>query len=408
VAASTDAIAREVLDAVRARGTYRRLRVLAGAQGPRMRVDGREVLLFAGSNYLDLAHHPEVVEAARRGARDHGCASGGSRLINGNLDLHEALEAELAGFLGREAALAFATGYMANVGVIPALAGPGDLVLSDALAHASIVDGCRLSRAEVQVVPHGDLDALEAALRANAAPRRRCLVAVDGVYSMDGDTAPLGELVPLVRRWGATLLLDDAHGTGTLGEGGRGTPELFGVADGIDVWTGTLGKALGSFGAFVAGSRALRDLLVNVARSFIFSCALPPPQVEAARAALRVVAAEPWRRARLAALAARLRERLAEHGIPTAPSTTQIVPVVIGENEATMALAERLLARGFYTQGIRHPSVPAGTARLRITPMATHGEAEVDALAAAIAAELPGVGAGSAGAGLEAGRTTRA
>jgi glycine C-acetyltransferase len=404
-ASATDAIAREVLDAVRARGTYRRLRILEGAQGPRMRVDGREVLLFAGSNYLDLAHHPEVVAAAERGARDYGCASGGSRLINGNLDLHEALEAELAGFLGCEAALAFATGYMANVGVIPALVGQGDLVLSDALAHASIVDGCRLSRAEVRVVPHGDLDALEAALRAHAAPRRRCLVAMDGVYSMDGDTAPLRELVPLVRRWGATLLLDDAHGTGTLGAAGRGTPELFGVAGEVDVWTGTLGKALGSFGAFAAGSRALRDLFVNVARSFIFSCALPPPQVEAARAALRLVAAEPWRRARLAALAARLRDRLAEHGVPTAPSTTHIIPVVVGGNEATMALAERLLGRGFYTQGIRHPSVPAGTARLRITPMATHGEAEIDALAGAIAAELPADGPRAPDA--EPGRMTR-
>jgi glycine C-acetyltransferase len=390
---ATDAIAREVLDAVRARGTHRRMRVLEGAQAPRMRVDGREVLLFAGSNYLDLAHHPRVVEAAERAARDYGCASGGSRLISGNLDLHEALESELAGFLGCEAALAFATGYMANVGVITTLVGPGDLVLSDALAHASIVDGCRLSRAEVRVVPHGDLDALASALREHAAPRRRLLVAMDGVYSMDGDTAPLRELVPLVRRWGATLLLDDAHGTGTLGASGRGTPELYGVSGEIDVWTGTLGKALGSFGAFAAGSRALRELLVNVARSFIFTCALPPPQVEAARAALRLVAAEPWRRARLQALASRLRDRLAEHGISTAPSTTHIVPVVIGANEATMALAERLLARGFYTQGIRHPSVPAGTARLRITPMATHDESEVDALAAAIAAEMPASGA---------------
>jgi 8-amino-7-oxononanoate synthase len=384
-----DAVAGEALEAVRARGTYRRMRVLAGAQAPRMRVDGREVLLFAGSNYLDLAHHPQVVEAAERAARDHGCASGGSRLISGNLDLHEALEAELAGFLGREAALAFATGYMANVGVITALVGEGDLVLSDALAHASIVDGCRLSRAEVRVVPHGDLDALEAELRAHATARRRVLVAADGVYSMDGDTAPLGELVPLVRRWGAICLLDDAHGTGTLGSAGRGTPELYGVAGEIDAWTGTLGKALGSFGAFAAGSRRFRDLLVNVARSFIFTCALPPPQVEAARAALRVLAAEPWRRARLQQRAGRLRERLAGHGVATAPSTTHIVPVVIGGNAETMALCERLLARGFYTQGIRHPSVPAETARLRITPMATHAEEEIDALADAIAEELP-------------------
>jgi 7-keto-8-aminopelargonate synthetase-like enzyme len=267
--------------------------------------------------------------------------------------------------------------------------GEGDLILSDALAHASIVDGCRLSRAEVRIVPHGDLDALETQLRAHAAPRRRILVALDGVYSMDGDVSPLGELVPLLQRYAAICLLDDAHGTGTLGPGGRGTPELFGVSSAIDVWTGTLGKALGSFGAFAAGSRALRDLLVNVARSFIFTCALPPPQIEAARAALRVLVAEPWRRIRLHERADRLRARLAGHGISTAPSTTHIVPVVIGGNAETMALCERLLARGFYTQGIRHPSVPVGTARLRITPMATHSVEEVDALADAIAAELP-------------------
>ncbi len=383
-----DAIAAEVLGAIRARGTYRQLRVLTGAQAPRMRVEGREVLLFAGSNYLDLAHHPEVVEAAERAARDYGCASGGSRLICGNLDLHEALESELAKFLGVDAALAFATGYMANLGVITALVREGDLILSDALAHASIVDGCRLSRAEVRVVPHGDLGALEAQLRSGASPGRRTLVVADGVYSMDGDTAPLPELVALARRWGAILLLDDAHGTGTLGARGRGTPELFGSTDEIDVWTGTLGKALGSFGAFAAGSHALRELLVNLSRSFIFTCALPPPQVEAARAALRLVAAEPWRRTRLQALAQRLRTRLGERGISTAPSTTQIVPVVIGSNHETMALCERLLERGFYTQGIRHPSVPEGTARLRITPMATHSEQEVDALADAIAAEM--------------------
>jgi 8-amino-7-oxononanoate synthase len=391
-----DGIAGEVLGAIRARGTYRRMRILAGAQAPRMRVDGREVLLFAGSNYLDLAHHPEVVAAAERAARDYGCASGGSRLITGNLDLHESLEAELARFLGCEAALAFATGYMANVGAITALAGPDDVVLSDELAHASIVDGCRLSRAKVRIVPHGDLDALADALAELASPRRRMLIAVDGVYSMDGDTAPLREIAALARRWGALLLVDDAHGTGTLGALGRGTPELCGVAGEVDVWTGTLGKALGSFGAFAAGTRALRDLLVNVARSFIFTCALPPPQVEAARAALRLIAAEPWRRLRLQALAERLRTRLADHGVSTRPSATQIVPVVIGENGATMAVCERLLARGFFTQGIRHPSVPHGTARLRITPMATHAGDEVDALADAIAAELPRAAALSA------------
>ena len=384
-----DAVADEILGAIRARGTYRRMRVLDGAQAPRMRVDGRDVLLFAGSNYLDLAHHPEVVEASARASRELGCASGGSRLISGNLAVHEALEQELAKFLGADAALAFNTGYMANVGVIPALTGAGDVVISDALSHASIIDGCRLSKAEVRVFPHGDLDALEAALRGAASTKRRLLLAVDGVYSMDGDTAPLAEMVELARRWGAMLLLDDAHGTGCLGAAGRGSPEQLGIDAGIDVWMGTLGKALGSFGAFVAGSFRLRELLVNVSRSFIFSCALAPPQVEAARAALRLVRNEPWRRDRLQRGAARLRERLAQHGISTAPSSTQIVPVRVGGNEPTMALCERLLERGFYTQGIRHPSVPEGSARLRITPMATHRDEELDALADAIAEELP-------------------
>jgi glycine C-acetyltransferase len=383
-----DAIADEVLGAIRERGTYRRMRVLDGAQAPRMRVDGREVVLFAGSNYLDLAHHPEVTAAAARAARELGCAAGGSRLISGNHAVHEALEQQLAKFLGTEAALVFNTGYMANLGVIPTLAGPGDAVVCDALSHASIIDGCRLSKAELRVFPHGDLDALAETLRELASARRRVLVAVDGVYSMDGDMAPLAEMTQLTRRWGALLLLDDAHGTGTLGPTGRGTAELQGVAEQVDVWMGTLGKALGSFGAFVAGSFKLRDLLVNVARPFIFSCGLSPPQIEAARAALRLVRAESWRRERLQANAARLRERLARHGVSSERSTTHIVPVVIGESAPTMATCERLLERGFYTQGIRHPSVPQGTARLRVTPMATHRGEEIDALAAAIAEEL--------------------
>jgi 8-amino-7-oxononanoate synthase len=385
---SVAGIADEVLGAIRARGTYRRMRVLDGAQGPRMRVDGREVLVFAGSNYLDLAHHPEVVEASARAARELGCAAGGSRLITGNLAAHEALEEELADLLGTQAALVWGTGYMANVGVLPALAGPGDAIVSDALNHASIIDGCRLARADVHVFRHGDLDHLEEILVAVARPGRRVVLAVDGVYSMDGDVAPLAGIVALAREHGAILVLDDAHGTGTLGKRGRGTAELFGVEDGVDVLVGTLGKALGSFGAFVAGSAKLRDLLVNVARSFIFSCALAPPQVEAARAALRLVRREPWRREALQANAERLRRRLDAHGISTTPSTTHVVPVVVGGNAATMSACERLLERGFFAQGIRHPTVPEGTARLRLTPMATHAEAEIDALAQAVAEEL--------------------
>ena len=382
---SVESVCTATLAAIHARGTYRSLRTLDGAQGPRTRIGGKEVLLFAGSNYLDLAHHPEVVEASVRGARSHGCAAGGSRLISGNLVLHERLEEELAEHLGTETALTFGTGYMANVGLIPALVGPGDVVVSDALNHASIIDGCRLSRAEVRVFRHADLDALACVFADVSRPGRRVLLAVDGVYSMDGDVAPLTEMVALARRFDAMLLIDDAHGIGTLGKNGRGTTELLGAADGVDAIVGTLGKAMGSFGAFVAGSRALRDLLVNVARSFIFSCALAPPQIEAARAALRLVRLEPWRRERLQANAARLRDGLAARGIPTAPSSTHIVPVVIGKSEATMRACDALLARGFFAQGIRHPTVPEGTARLRLTPMATHRSDEIDALVAAVA-----------------------
>jgi 8-amino-7-oxononanoate synthase len=385
-----DDVAREKLDAIRARGTHRRMRVLDGAQAPRMIVDGRDVLLFAGSNYLDLARHPEVVEAAARAARDYGCAAGGSRLITGNLTLHEELEEELAAFFGTGSALAFSTGYMANAGVIPALVGAQDAVVSDALVHASLIDGCKLARAAVHVFEHGDAESLDAVLRDATAKHRRVLVVLDGVYSMDGDLAPLAELVPVAKRHGAMVLVDDAHGCGALGAKGRGTAEVLGVEDGVDVLVGTLGKALGSFGAFVAGPASLRELLVNVARPFIFSCALAPPQVEAARAALRLVAREPWRRERLQANAARLRDQLTKAGISTAPSATHVVPVVIGDNATTMAIGERLLERGFYAQGIRWPSVPEGTARLRITPMATHEETEIDAFAAALAEEVRG------------------
>jgi 8-amino-7-oxononanoate synthase len=396
-----DAIADEALAAFQAHGTYRRMRLLTSAHGRHVRVDGRPVVHFASSNYLDLANDPGVVEAASTAARSHGCAAAGSRLICGNSDLHEDLESALATFLGVEAALVFSTGYMANVGVLSTLVRPGDIVLSDALNHASIVDGCRLARADVRVFPHGNVEALADLLRiagdAAARDKHRVLLALDGVYSMDGDLAPLPAMTRLARRYGAIVLLDDAHGCGTLGVCGRGAAELLGAEDGVDVYVGTLGKALGSFGAFVAGSARLRDLLVNAARTFLFTCALSPPQVAAARAALHIVEAEPRRRERLQANATRLRARLASHGIVTAPSTTQIVPVIVGDNEATMQLTERLLERGYFAQGIRHPSVPHGTARLRITLMATHESSEIDDLANAVAEELPRVTQSSAG-----------
>ncbi|MFP8873150.1 MAG: 8-amino-7-oxononanoate synthase [Myxococcota bacterium] len=379
-------MADEVLGRIRDAGTYRQMRVLEGAQGPRMAVDGREVLLFAGSNYLDLAQHEEVTEAAVRAAREHGCAAGGSRLISGNSAEHERLESELAEFFGRQAALVFNTGYMANLGLIPALVGPGDWVVSDALNHASIIDGARLSKAETRIFPHADLTALEQLLGRSQSPRRRVLVVLDGIYSMDGDLAPVAEASDLAERYGAWLLVDDAHGTGTLGARGRGSLEHAGVdEDRVQVLMGTLGKALGAFGAFVVGSRKLRELLINTARSFIFSCALAPPQVAAARAALSLLEREPWRRYRLQSNARLLRQRLRSHGLSTLPSASHIVPVVLGDNTTTMAVCEALLERGFYAQGIRYPSVAPGTARLRITPMASHSEEEILAVADSIA-----------------------
>ena len=387
---SIDAIASRVLGEIRNQGTYRTLRRFEGRQGPRMRVDGRDVLAFAGSNYLDLASHPEVVEASQQAAAEQGCAAAGSRLINGNLDLHEALEHELANFFGLESALVFATGYMANVGVIPALVGPDDLLISDALNHASIVDGARLAKAEIAVFPHGDVDQLESILKREASRPGEILVAVDGIYSMDGDVAPLAEIIPLCQRYGAISLVDDAHGTGTLGSSGRGSAQQEDVLDQIDVLMGTLGKSVGSFGAFVAGRTPLRDLLINTARSFIFSCALAPPATASARAALRLLDTEPERREALQANATRLRNGLAQHGISTAPSSTHIVPVILGENALTMSVCEELLDAGFHAQGIRHPSVPKGTARLRLTPMSSHTEDEIDALVSAVAHAVGG------------------
>lgn len=383
-----DRIADSILGEIRERGTYRRMRVLDGLQGPRMVVDGREILLFAGSNYLDLARHPEVVAAAERGARDWGCAAGGSRLITGNLAIHEALEDELAHFFGSQAALAFNTGYMANVGVIPALVGAGDVLVSDELNHASIIDGAKLARAEVAVFRHADVESFAEVLEGVRKTARRVLVAVDGVYSMDGDVAPIAEIVKRAHDADAMVLLDDAHGTGILGPRGRGTAEAAGVLSEVDILMGTLGKSIGSFGAFVAGSASLRDLLVNTARSFIFSCALAPAQVEAARVSLRLIDEEPWRRRRLAENCNRLRRRLADSNISTSPSTTHILPVVLGENAVTMEVSDDLLEHGYYAQGIRHPSVPRGSARLRITPMATHDESEIDGLADSIVASI--------------------
>ena len=365
------------LDALRDAGRYRWLRRFDDLQSPVIRVDGREVVQLSSSNYLGLARHPRLIEAARDATARYGTASGSSRLIAGNHPLYDALEEELAAFVGAESALVFATGYLANVGLLPALAGERDVIFSDALAHASLVDGCRLSRAPTAVFRHNDPATLEAALASHPTARRRIVVA-DGVYSMDGDLAPLPEILDLCERRDAWLVLDDSHGTGVLGENGRGTAEHFGVGERVPVLMGTLGKSLGSFGAWVAGPRSLRETLINRARGFIFTCALPPSALAASRAALRVLADEPEHRRRLWENTRHLREGLLGLGYSLGRSETHILPVFVADPGRVMPFCEALLEAGVFAQGIRPPSVPEGTARLRVCAMATHGKDQLD------------------------------
>lgn len=360
---------------LRQRQLLRTLRTISGCQSTRMVVNGQDVLLFAGANYLDLASDPRVTKGAREAVEEFGCAAGGSRLISGNLTLHERLEAELASFLSTEAALLFSTGYMANVGIVSTLAGPKDVIVSDSLNHASTIDGYRLSGAKKRIFRHNDPEDLARTATDLAGFRRRILV-VDGVYSMDGDVACLRDLVPIARAHDMIVVVDDAHSLGVLGATGRGTPEHDDVE--VDVQIGNLGKALGSFGAYVGCSAVMRDYLINKARPFIFTCALPPAAVGAARSALQIVKKEPERRSQLLERAAQLRAGLQASGYDTGDSATQIVPAVVGENDRVMDLCNAALERGVYAQGIRYPSVPRGTARIRFTPMATHTTDDVD------------------------------
>jgi glycine C-acetyltransferase len=374
----------EELRALEQRGIFRWLRCMEGPHGPVMTVDGRRAIVLASSNYLGLSTHPRVTEAAGRATAQYGCSVGASRLIAGNHDLYAELEGRLAGLKRTEAALVFSTGYMANLGVLTALAGPDDVVFSDALNHASIIDGIRLSRAAVAVFPHNDVAALEDLLRAQRARRR--IVIVDGVFSMDGDVAPLPDLLAVARRWGALLVVDDAHGTGTLGPGGAGALAACGLAGAADEEVATLGKALGSFGAFVAGPRKLIRLLINKARSFIFTCGLPPAALAASGAALDVLRDEPGLPLRLMENARLVRDRLRDAGFDLGPSTTHILPEHVGDSRRTMDFCERLLEAGVFAQGIRHPTVPEGTERLRITPMATHTREQLETACRAIVA----------------------
>jgi predicted pyridoxal phosphate-dependent acyltransferase len=376
---------REHLESLRERNLYRHLRTVQGEQDPWVELDGRRVLNLCSNNYLGLASHPRLKEAAAQAAYTYGCGSGASRLICGTMALHETLEHRIAKFKGADAALVYNSGYMANLGVIPPLVGKQDVVFSDELNHASVIDGCRLSRAMVRVFPHGDVDALERQLRELVADGKegRRLIVVDGVFSMDGDIAPLPGIVEVARRYEAMLMVDEAHATGVLGPGGRGTVAHFGLEGHVPIVMGTLSKALGCLGAYVVGSQELREYLINTSRSFIFTTALPPPVLASAIAALDILEEQPSLVTTLQRNADYLRQGLEKLGYDTLTSQTQIMPVVIGDAARTCEMSGLLLQEGVLATAIRPPTVPEGTSRIRVSVIATHTWDDLDfALAA--------------------------
>ncbi len=412
-------------------GLSRRLRTVTGPQGPRVTLDGKPVLLLCSNNYLGLADHPRVREAAARAAMDLGAGAGASRLVSGTMDLHRELEQRLAEFESSEDCVLFGSGYLANLGTIGALAGPGDVVFSDALNHASIVDGCRASRAEIVVYRHRDVGHLESCLRedaaataaATAAPttaaatdaaatddddddhdrqviercarertrtmapetRRRRLVVTDSVFSMDGDVAPLREIVRLAHAYNARLLVDEAHATGAFGARGAGAVADAQLQGEVDVRIGTLSKALGSYGAYACASAEMVRYLVNRARPLIFSTAPSPPSVAAAIASLRILVEQPELVARLHSAAHALRDGLADAGFGVARGEMHIVPLVVGDARRAVRLCEAALERGVFAQAIRPPTVPGGASRLRLAAMATHDPDDLREAAATLA-----------------------
>lgn len=362
---------KEELESLKASGLYRTLRTIEGPQGPRIKIDGKGAILLCSNNYLGLADHPRLKEAAIKAIEKYGIGSGASRLVSGTMELHQELEERIARFKGTEAALVFNSGYSANTSVIPTLVGRGDVVFSDKLNHASIIDGCILSRAEFKRYLHKDATALERLLAASTNVSRK-LVVTDSVFSMDGDIAPLPEIVGLAKQYGAMVMVDDAHATGVLGKSGKGSLEHFGLAGNDVIQMGTLGKALGGFGAYIAGSSELIDYLINKARGFIFSTSLPPSVLASAIAAIDLIEEEPGLREALWEKTRYIINGLIDLGFDTMGSETPIIPIFVGDAGKTMEFSRRLMEEGVFVSGIRPPTVPEGKSRLRATVMATH------------------------------------
>ena len=373
------------LEERRAQSLYRSRRVVEGHQGPSLIVDGHELVNFCSNDYLGLASHPEVISAFKQGAEKFGVGSGASHLINGHSSAHHALEEELADFVGRPRVLLFSTGYMANLGVLSALVGSGDVVMQDRLNHASLIDAGLLSGSRCQRYLHADLESLQKYFSKFEGKYGRRLIVTDGVFSMDGDLAPLPELASTAKQQDAWLMVDDAHGLGVLGDFGRGTIDHFQLNnEQVPILMGTLGKAFGTFGAFVAGSEALIETLIQQARSYIYTTALPPAVAVATSASLRLLQSEDWRRDKLNDLVKRFRAGASELGLNLMESSTPIQPVLLGSVEKTLMVSEALYQQGLFVSAIRPPTVPEGSARLRITFSASHTEEQVDQLLAAL------------------------
>lgn len=368
---------------LRETGLYRKLLEVEERNGVRALVGGREVVLFSSNDYLGLSRHPEVVAASIEATRFWGAGAGASRLVSGNTKLYRELERELRDFAGTESAAVFASGYAANIGSIPALAGPEDVILADELNHASLIDGCRLSLAEKKIYAHRDMEALERLLKESGRFRRRFIVS-EGIYSVNGDIAPLREIVHLARSYAACVMLDDAHAIGVLGEGGGGTVEHLGIEPcSIDVRMGTLSKAVGCAGGFISGSIPMVDLIVNRARSLIYSTAMPAGTVAAAAVAVRLMRGARDLRTRLRSVSSRVRQALGNMGFNTGRSESHIVPVIVGDERKALELSSKLLEHGIFVPALRPPTVPPNSSCLRVSLSAKHTDREIDALLSA-------------------------
>jgi len=362
---------------------YRSRKLVTGKHDVETIIDGNSVLSFCSNDYLGLASHPDVITALQQGAAQFGVGSGASHLVSGHNQTHHALEEELAEFVQRERALLFSTGYMANLGVISALLKRGDQIFEDRLNHASLLDAARLSLADRRRYAHIDAQSLNR--RLSETTRSNGMIITDGVFSMDGDIAPLPKIAALAQQHHTSLMVDDAHGFGVLGDTGAGCVEHFGLTStDVPILMGTLGKALGSFGAFVAGDEALIETLIQQARSYVYTTALPPALVHATRTGLKLLVSESWRRDKLKQLIRRFRAGAQQLGIPLTPSETAIQPIIIGASDKALRVSEALLASGLYVSAIRPPTVAQGTARLRITLSANHSENHVDQLLQAL------------------------